>query len=209
MEVKAVDENDDIEVVPMEVTKVDEDDIETGNEDPKVQPLETKAAADVRSGPPPFDFFRELNIMHKQVVALRDYPSFLFKWIVLQLLTISGSVSFLIFTVVQKELDLGKMTTDLYVWFVVIGVLQVVSRVSPPCNSLIIDQLKGSLQVAHGTSVIRKLFEMEHDSMISTPTGKFGQLISKIFMNVDKLLPGKFNKKKNIIFVVVVTVQAV
>ena len=180
------------EVVPMEVTKVDEDDIETGNEDPKVQPLETKAAADVRSGPPPFDFFRELNIMHKQVVALRDYPSFLFKWIVLQLLTISGSVSFLIFTVVQKELDLGKMTTDLYVWFVVIGVLQVVSRVSPPCNSLIIDQLKGSLQVAHGTSVIRKLFEMEHDSMISTPTGKFGQLISKIFMNVDKLLPALY-----------------
>ena len=173
-----------MEVKEVEVDETD--DIEAGNEDQKV-PLETKVAADVPSGPPPFDFFRELNIMNKQVVALRDYPSFLFKWVVLQLLTISGSVSFLIFAVVQKELDLGKMTTELYVWFVVIGVLQVLSRVSPPCNSIIIDQLKGSLQVAHGTSVIRKLFELEHDAMISTPTGKFGQLISKIFMNVDKL----------------------
>ena len=130
--------------------------------------------------------------MNKQIVALSDYPSFLLKWVVLQLLTISGSVSFLIFTVVQKELDVSKLTTELYVWFVVIGVLQVLSRVSPPCNSIIIDQLKGSLQVAHGTSVIRKLFELEHDSMISTPTGKFGQLISKIFMNVDKLLPALY-----------------
>jgi ABC-type bacteriocin/lantibiotic exporter with double-glycine peptidase domain len=146
----------------------------------------------VPSGPPPFSFFRELGIMNKQIFALSDYPFFLFKWICLQLLTISGSVSFLVFTVVYKELDLNKMTTELYIWFAFIGVLQVISRVSPFCNSLIIDQLKGSLQVAHGTSVIRKIFEMEHDSMISTPTGKFGQLISKIFMNVDKLLPALY-----------------
>ena len=177
----------------MELEVVDKnDDIEAGNEDQKVKPLETKVVADVPSGPPPFDFFRELNIMNKQVVALSDYPSFLLKWTILQLLTISGSVSFLIFTVVQKELDVSKMTTELHMWFVVIGVLQVLSRVSPPCNSIIIDQLKGSLQVAHGTSVIRKLFELEHDAMISTPTGKFGQLISKIFMNVDKLLPALY-----------------
>jgi len=150
-------------------------------------------------------------------------------------------VSFLIFTVVQKELDLTQqLTTEVYVWFAVIGLLQIVSRVAPPCNSLIIDQLKGSLQVAHGTSVIKKIFEMEQwvkwrmycslllyklyaslityythyslffcvslrllfllflpflqnsDAMISTPTGKFGQLISKIFMNVDKLLPALY-----------------
>ena len=92
----------------------------------------------------------------------QSYPCFLVKWIILQLLTISGSVSFLIFTVVQKELDLTQqLTTEVYVWFAVIGLLQIVSRVAPPCNSLIIDQLKGSLQVAHGTSVIKKIFEME------------------------------------------------
>ena len=50
--------------------------------------------------------------MNKQIVALSDYPSFLLKWVVLQLLTISGSVSFLIFTVVQKELDVSKLTTN-------------------------------------------------------------------------------------------------
>ena len=73
----------------MEVELVDKnDDIEAGNEDQKVKPLETKFAADVPSGPPPFDFFRELNIMNKQIVALSDYPSFLLKWVVLQLLTI-------------------------------------------------------------------------------------------------------------------------
>lgn len=145
------------------------------------------------SGPPQFSFFGELSIMNKQIWALPSYPCFLVKWIILQLLTISGSVSFLIFTVVQKELDLTQqLTTEVYVWFAVIGLLQIVSRVAPPCNSLIIDQLKGSLQVAHGTSVIKKIFEMEHDAMISTPTGKFGQLISKIFMNVDKLLPALY-----------------
>ena len=44
----------------MEVAVVDKnDDIEVGNEDQKVKPLETKVAADVPSGPPPFDFFDE------------------------------------------------------------------------------------------------------------------------------------------------------
>ena len=36
------------------------------------------------------------------------------------------------------------------------------------------------------------LFLQNSDAMISTPTGKFGQLISKIFMNVDKLLPALY-----------------
>ena len=102
------------------------------------------------------------------------------------------SVSVLIFTVIQKDLDITEMTGDLYIWFVALGLLQIVSRVSLPVNSLLIDQLKGCLQVQHGTSVIRKLFDMKHDAMISTPTGKFGQLISKIFMNVDKLLPALY-----------------
>ena len=35
-------------------------------------------------------------------------------------------------------------------------------------------------------------FLQNSDAMISTPTGKFGQLISKIFMNVDKLLPALY-----------------
>ena len=61
-----------MEVKEVEVDETD--DIEAGNEDQKV-PLETKVAADVPSGPPPFDFFRELNIMNKQVVALRDYST--------------------------------------------------------------------------------------------------------------------------------------
>ena len=105
----------------------------------------------------PLSFF--LSCLHSPP---QSYPCFLVKWIILQLLTISGSVSFLIFTVVQKELDLTQqLTTEVYVWFAVIGLLQIVSRVAPPCNSLIIDQLKGSLQVAHGTSVIKKIFEME------------------------------------------------
>jgi len=169
-------------------------DIESGKGDENDSSVLPDEAAPVPLPPvpPPFDFFRELNIMNNQIVALHDYPVFLLKWIVLQLLTISGSVSILIFAIVQKEVDLSKMSTELYIWFAVLGVLQVVSRVSPFVNSLFIDQLKGSLQVAHGTSVIRKLFDMEHDSMISTPTGKFGQLISKIFMNVDKLLPALY-----------------
>ena len=35
-------------------------------------------------------------------------------------------------------------------------------------------------------------FLQNSDAMISTPTGKFGQLISKIFMNVDKPLPALY-----------------
>ena len=142
--------------------------------------------------PAPFDFFRELNIVNKQIVALSGYPSFMLKWFVLQVFMVSGSVSFLVFATVKKSIDFDNLTTDVYIWFIVLGVLQVVSRVSPPLNSLFIDQLKGSLQVQHGTAVIRKLFDMEHDAMISTPTGKFGQLISKIFMNIEKLLPALY-----------------
>ena len=188
----------DIEISPVVSDKNgvtnNDNDIESGSiNGDNAAPVKVEATAPVPAAEPPaFDFFRELNIMNTQIVALPGYPSFMVKWAALQLLTVSGSVSFLMFTVSTKNLDLSDMTTDLYIWFAVLGVLQVVSRVAPFLNRLFIEQLKGSLQIKHGTNVIRKLFDMEHDSMISTPTGKFGQLISKIFMNVDKLLPALY-----------------
>lgn len=142
--------------------------------------------------PPAFDLFRELRKMNGEIVALPGYTAFMFKWGFLQLLSVAGSVSFLVFAIVNKTVDMTNLNVNLYAWFIVLGLLQVISRVSPPLSSLLIDELKGSLQVQHGTNVMRKLFDMEHDAMISTPTGKFGQLISKINMNVDKLVPALY-----------------
>jgi ABC-type multidrug transport system fused ATPase/permease subunit len=40
--------------------------------------------------------------------------------------------------------------------------------------------------------VVAKLFHLQHDSMLSTPTGEFVQLISKVFRNLDTLLPALY-----------------
>ena len=42
------------------------------------------------------------------------------------------------------------------------------------------------------TSIVVKLFELPHDAMFSTPTGMFMQLISKVFHNLDKLMPAGY-----------------
>ena len=64
-------------------------DLESGNAD-KEQSYAAVPLEIAESGPPPFNFFRELNIMNKQIFALRGFPSFMLKWAVLQLLAISG-----------------------------------------------------------------------------------------------------------------------
>jgi len=54
----------------------------------------------------------------------------------------------------------------------------------------LIDGLKMQLQISQATSVVAKIFKLEHNAMISTPTGEFSQLLRKVYMNVDRLLPG-------------------
>ena len=73
-----------------------------------------------------------------------------------------------------------------------IFVVNVFGRVAPPLTLLYITRLKESLQATQATAVIQKIFELPHSAMIATPQGEFGQLIHKIFRNLDTLLPALY-----------------
>jgi ABC-type multidrug transport system fused ATPase/permease subunit len=71
---------------------------------------------------------------------------------------------------------------------------------------MLIDNMKEQLQAIQATSVVRKLFELEHSAVLTTPTGEFSQLIAKVFRNLDTLLPSLYGQ---IIPVILETLVAV
>lgn len=42
------------------------------------------------------------------------------------------------------------------------------------------------------TAVLAKIFDLPHDAVLSTPTGEFGQLLGKVYRNLDTLLPALY-----------------
>lgn len=64
--------------------------------------------------------------------------------------------------------------------FGALGALYVLGSMVPFMGNIAIDRLKESLQIDLATQVVAKIFEMQYDSMVSTPTGEFVQLISKV-----------------------------
>ena len=61
----------------------------------------------------------------------------------------------------------------------------------------IIDDIKMQLQVSQATSLVWKIFELEHNAVLSTPTGEFAQLLAKVYTNVDRMLPGLHGPNPN------------
>jgi hypothetical protein len=58
----------------------------------------------------------------------------------------------------------------------------------PFIGAMTIDNLKESLQAEQATAVVAKIFDMQYDAMVTTPTGEFVQLISKV-ISFSKLPP--------------------
>jgi ABC-type bacteriocin/lantibiotic exporter with double-glycine peptidase domain len=89
-------------------------------------------------------------------------------------------------------LEDGKLTRGQWLAVGLVAVLNVVGRLTPFYIKIVVDQMKEGMQIEMGTNVIQKIFELPHDATISTPIGKFGQLIRAIYMNCDKLLPAVY-----------------
>mmetsp|Transcript_2194 Transcript_2194/g.4013 ORF Transcript_2194/g.4013 Transcript_2194/m.4013 type:complete len:507 (+) Transcript_2194:724-2244(+) len=58
----------------------------------------------------------------------------------------------------------------------------------------IIDDIKMQLQVSQATALVQKIFDLEHNAVLSTPTGEFAQLLAKVYTNFDRLLPGLYGQ---------------
>jgi len=145
---------------------------------------------------PKFRFFYLLREVLANTTKLKGYGLFLAKFLFLESIRMLGTFSLVIYAyAVQDRLVFtdgdgvsGLSTTD-YAIFVGIGVLTIFSRLIPIVNLMLVDKLKMQLQVSQATSLMAKVFAMEHNAMIGTPTGEFAQLISKVYLNIDKLVP--------------------
>lgn len=153
---------------------------------------------------PEFKFVPLLLDVLANVRAVNGYTCFLVKFSILELIRMLGAFSLVIYAyILQDFLDLS---TGQIVIFAVIGVLSILSRLIPIYNLKILDDLKMQLSISQATTLMAKIFELEHNAMLGTPTGEFAQLISKVYMNVDKLLPAFYG---NIVPVAVETAIAV
>ena len=141
-----------------------------------------------------FSLLSRLGEIHDMVVKLDKYPRFLSKYISLNLLRLAAAMSFLVlgFLFRNDPLESDNISTRQYAIFAVVGVLNIIGRMSPFMARLAIDQLKESLQAMQATSCVRKIFELPHNAMLSTPTGEFAQLMSKVFRNLDSVLPALY-----------------
>jgi len=132
------------------------------------------------------------------LAALDGYGVFLVKYGVLQAIRLATSLSFLVaIYAMRSSLDITKLhkfelTTSQLIVFGSLGALNVVGRLTPFASRLLIDRFKESLQAAQATAAFAKLFELPHGAVLTTPTGEFGQLIAKVFRNLDPLLPALY-----------------
>ena len=86
----------------------------------------------------------------------------------------------------------GDLSTGQYAALGFCGVLNIVGRLTPFMMKLAVDKFKEKLQSKQATAIVAKLFDLPHKAVASTPTGEFTQLISKVFRNLDTLLPALY-----------------
>jgi ABC-type multidrug transport system fused ATPase/permease subunit len=163
-------------------------DVETGEADRLVHTHKQPEKKD--------DFFSLLKEVHGQIIRLDAYGCFIVKFLCVQIIRISGALSLVVLAlIVHDSLDLNNMSNmdaKIYVAFAGVTLLMLLSQMMPPVMAMAVDPFKQQLAIAQSTSVVAKIFELEHNAMISTPTGEFAQLLTKVFMNVDKLLPALY-----------------
>lgn len=92
----------------------------------------------------------------------------------------------------KDDIDFENITNVQNGIFGGVAVLFILGNMVPFGVSILVDELKAELSVTQAISVVAKLFELPHDSMLSTPTGMFVQLIMKVFQNLNTLLPGLY-----------------
>lgn len=142
------------------------------------------------AAPPAFNFYGLLWEIHGRVVALPGYRAFLLRYAALQGVRLVTALSFLVAVYAMgAALDLDAVTSRQAVVLGLVGALNVFGRLTPFATALAVDGMKNRLQCAMATAVVAKLFDLPYDAMLSTPTGEFVQLISKVFVNMDKVLP--------------------
>lgn len=141
----------------------------------------------------PFRFFPLLAEIHSMVIRLEGYLSFMLKYVPLQLLRLGAAISFLIVAhVIADDLDLENLAETHRAALIGVGVVNILGRLTPFLTRMFIDRLKESLQATQATAIVAKVFDLPHSTMLTTPTGEFGQLIGKVFRNLDTLLPALY-----------------
>mmetsp|Transcript_822 Transcript_822/g.2411 ORF Transcript_822/g.2411 Transcript_822/m.2411 type:complete len:647 (+) Transcript_822:171-2111(+) len=143
---------------------------------------------------PEFKFFALLGEILGQVVQCDGFWwPFAPKYAALLLVHVVTSLSFVVLAYVMADgLEDAKLTSGQWLAVGLVAALNVVGRLAPFWIKIVVDTMKEGMQIKMGTDVIRKIFELPHDATISTPIGKFSQLIRTIYMNCDKLLPAIF-----------------
>merc|ERR1719394_1643217 len=112
------------------------------------------------------------------------------RYVPLQILRLGAAISHVIvFYFIAADLDLDNIKGSQYGLLIFVGVINLLGRCAPYYTKLYIDELKESLQAEQATSIIAKIFDLPHSNVIATPTGEMVQLISKVFRNLDTLLP--------------------
>lgn len=142
-----------------------------------------------------FPFWHLLREIHGTLQALDAYPVFLCKYVLLTVVQTCSKLALLVaIAIMGSGLDFTAITTEQYGVFGGVGALFVLGQLIPFFVSMQLEHLKSELSAAQATAVTAKLFDLPHDAMLSTPTGRFVQLISKVFLNLGTLLPGLYGK---------------
>ena len=80
--------------------------------------------------------------------GLNHFPTFFLKWCLCQSIRLLGLFSLLAASLVlDEDIDFSQLTKKEYIVFAVIGVLYILAQLVPMLMALLIDQLKGDLQV--------------------------------------------------------------
>ena len=140
---------------------------------------------------PQFKFFTQLSDIHRMVQRTPGYVGFLFKFLPVQVIRIVTALSVPV-AVHMLTPDIDDLTSTDKIVFLIIGILNVVGRLTPFITKMFIDDFKENLQEEQATLIVRKVFEMHHGAVLTTPTGEFSQLMSKVFRNLDVLLPSLY-----------------
>lgn len=158
-------------------------------------------------------FFTQFMAAHRVVQRLPMYRRFIItRWLPLTMLRVCSALSLVVAVYVvvnvldgseekyrrdgaegRSEFDVMNLSSDeAAILGVAVGVVAL-GQFAPMIALITLQDLTKSMQVHQASSIVAKIFDLPHSSVLAVPAGEFSQLMGKVFHTFDPFLPALYN----------------
>lgn len=88
----------------------------------------------------------------------------------------------------------GEDESDYNTYLPIIAGVFLMSQVLPKIRNMLHDSVRANVQKELTMAIVNKSYEIELDTMLTTPTGDFSQTLFKSYTTIDKIIPSFFSE---------------